>query len=182
MRFTTKVCPTCKLELPISSFGKSKNEPDGLSFYCLLCRRNRSRKQYYGGQRDRKTKRYNATKELYIGKFGGKCTRCGYFEFPGSLDFHHIDPKEKDFTPTQLFFKSIKAIDKEIDKCALLCSNCHRGYHNDEWGGRWVKKDLGYSIGEQWVIDHQGYDYRPPQEKPIQLSLLDRGQFSGVRL
>lgn len=59
---------------------------------------------------------------------GGKCQCCGYKNYAGALEFHHLDPNEKDFTISG----SSKAFDKlikEIDKCILVCSNCHKEIH-----------------------------------------------------
>ena len=61
---------------------------------------------------------------------GGSCTRCGYNKYQGALDFHHLDPKEKDFNPGHLKkYKFDDKIKKELDKCILVCSNCHREIH-----------------------------------------------------
>ena len=58
---------------------------------------------------------------------GGKCEHCGYNRYKGALEFHHKDPTQKDpqglrkYNRTKLF--------AELDKCVLLCSNCHREEH-----------------------------------------------------
>lgn len=61
---------------------------------------------------------------------GGKCEICGYDKYVGALDFHHKDPNEKDFTLADKgHSQSWERVKKEIDKCMLLCSNCHREIH-----------------------------------------------------
>lgn len=60
---------------------------------------------------------------------GGKCELCGYSKYSGALDFHHIDPKLKDPKFPGMRSWSWDKIKNEIDKCALLCSNCHREVH-----------------------------------------------------
>jgi hypothetical protein len=59
---------------------------------------------------------------------GGKCIICEYSRCPRALHFHHIDPKEKEhnirWAPKQ--WDILKA---ELDKCILLCSNCHAEVH-----------------------------------------------------
>ena len=62
---------------------------------------------------------------------GGECEICGYDKkMPSVYDFHHIDPEQKDFN---IGFKgrtySIARMKKEVDKCLLLCANCHREIH-----------------------------------------------------
>lgn len=60
---------------------------------------------------------------------GGKCNICGYSKYVGALDLHHIKGK-KDFTMgNDGYTHSWVAIEKELDKCILLCSNCHRELH-----------------------------------------------------
>ena len=65
---------------------------------------------------------------------GGRCVVCGYEKYLGSLDFHHIDPSQKDFNLSNMrqtsFIKNQYAIQKELDKCILVCKNCHCEIHN----------------------------------------------------
>ena len=53
---------------------------------------------------------------------------CGETE-PVCLDFHHIDPNEKDFTIGKHRNKSKENLMKEIEKCVCICANCHRKIH-----------------------------------------------------
>ena len=57
---------------------------------------------------------------------GGKCTKCGYNKSVYSLGFHHINPSQKEYDPASLMGYSWKNIVKELDKCILVCANCHR--------------------------------------------------------
>jgi hypothetical protein len=59
---------------------------------------------------------------------GGKCEHCGYDKYHGALEFHHKDPKIKDpksFRPGLAKARFLA----EVDKCLLLCANCHREEH-----------------------------------------------------
>lgn len=61
---------------------------------------------------------------------GGKCVICGYKKYSGALDFHHLNPTKKDFgLSTRGLTRSWEKIKKEIDKCVLVCANCHRELH-----------------------------------------------------
>jgi len=60
---------------------------------------------------------------------GGKCIDCGYNECIAALEFHHLDPKQKEFSWQKMRLKSEIVINKELDKCVLLCANCHRKRH-----------------------------------------------------
>ena len=63
---------------------------------------------------------------------GGKCVRCGYNTCIKALEFHHIDPTQKDFTISNDHFKLKEAIE-ESKKCILICSNCHKELHDGMW-------------------------------------------------
>ena len=61
---------------------------------------------------------------------GGKCMVCGYKRYSGALDFHHVDHTKKDFgLSVRGLTRSWGKIKKEIEKCALVCANCHREIH-----------------------------------------------------
>lgn len=63
---------------------------------------------------------------------GGKCVRCGYDKCLASLDFHHIDPKQKDQNWAKMHHWAFDKIKKELDKCILVCKNCHGEIHNSD--------------------------------------------------
>lgn len=71
-----------------------------------------------------------AMRDYGIEHLGGKCQRCGYDKCKSALAFHHKDPskKELNFSSGFLGFEKFK---KELDKCILLCANCHAEIH---WG------------------------------------------------
>jgi|SRR3989338_5641846 len=75
-------------------------------------------------------KRRNKLRTMAREYKGGKCMICGYTKYPGSLDFHHLDPKQKEFgISVRGLTRSWEKIRKEIDKCILVCANCHREIH-----------------------------------------------------
>lgn len=69
------------------------------------------------------------TKKKLIDYKGGKCELCGYSRCERALEFHHTNPNEKDFSISgrSLSFDKLK---KEVDKCMLVCSNCHSEIHD----------------------------------------------------
>ena len=76
------------------------------------------------------SERRRKTKDMAIEYKGGKCEKCGYNKCNGALEFHHLNPEEKDFSiSTSGTTKSFERIKKEIDKCILVCANCHREIH-----------------------------------------------------
>jgi predicted DNA-binding protein YlxM (UPF0122 family) len=87
---------------------------------------------------DKKLKNYKnvknfrqKNKERAVEYKGGKCERCSYNKCIIALEFHHTDPKEKDFHISSNMNKAWDKVKKELDKCILVCSNCHREIHYD---------------------------------------------------
>ena len=73
-----------------------------------------------------------------VEKLGGKCFCCGYDKSAWALEFHHKDPSIKDFHWGDKR-TSWSTLEKELDKCILLCSNCHKEKHEAEWRETLVK-------------------------------------------
>jgi hypothetical protein len=70
---------------------------------------------------------YRKRKKLeLINLLGGKCCRCGYNKCMSALEFHHLDPAQKDFSLSSGLNSNFKKVLEEIKKCILLCANCHR--------------------------------------------------------
>lgn len=67
-------------------------------------------------------------KERAIAYLGGKCIKCGYDRCADAMDFHHRDPTIKEFRIGQ-YAGGWKILKRELDKCDLLCANCHREVH-----------------------------------------------------
>lgn len=63
---------------------------------------------------------------------GGGCCKCGYNKNIAALDFHHRDPSEKKFRldARNISNRSLRSLLIEVEKCDLLCANCHREEHN----------------------------------------------------
>lgn len=73
---------------------------------------------------------------------GGKCEVCGYNKCIGSLEFHHIDPSQKDPKWATMKNRPLENIKCELDKCQLVCRNCHGEIH---WGEVTNRRDLEVS-------------------------------------
>jgi 5-methylcytosine-specific restriction endonuclease McrA len=76
--------------------------------------------------------RKRAMKHLLVEYKGGKCVECGYDKCEGSLQFHHLNENDKDFTISHVkpgVDFSMVELYEEADKCVLLCANCHIRKH-----------------------------------------------------
>lgn len=104
---------------------------------CKECQTKASIKSYEKNK-EKIRKREYINRKLFkvqaIAMKGGQCCKCGV-KYDGNneviFDFHHIDPSTKDFNISDIRNNSNKA-KKELDKCILLCANCHRMEHKDD--------------------------------------------------
>ena len=91
------------------------------------------RKRYNEKHRDDR-KRQRLERKLGIGLFIDEykssrgCVVCGE-NFPAALDFHHTGEKTANVSQVSMRSWSIDRVVAEIDKCVLLCANCHRKVH-----------------------------------------------------
>lgn len=71
------------------------------------------------------------SKERIVECMGGACQICGYDRHPNALEFHHLNPSEKEMSLASLRAspKSIDVVIEELKKCIMLCSNCHKEVH-----------------------------------------------------
>ena len=61
-------------------------------------------------------------------KLNKGCARCGYNENSAALQFNHLDPDQKSFNIGENKRKKLETILEEIEKCEVLCANCHAIY------------------------------------------------------
>ena len=85
-------------------------------------------KKSESGMRAQKRKKQKA-----VDAFGGKCCICGYNKCLEALEFHHVMKEEKEEKPSYVIMRwSWERAKKELDKCILVCSNCHKEIHANE--------------------------------------------------
>jgi len=101
-------------------------------------RRKESSKKYYAANKEKVIKAAKETKKakkaVFI-EFKSRlaCTKCGE-NHPATLDFHHIvsDPTNKKITDLIRAGRFNFAMEEIMNKCVVLCSNCHRKHHYEE--------------------------------------------------
>jgi hypothetical protein len=77
-----------------------------------------------------KIKNFRKTfRKVALGSMGGCCQICGYSKCNKALELHHIDPTEKETNFTKII--SWDRLYSELNKCILLCANCHREVHDE---------------------------------------------------
>jgi len=90
-------------------------------------------------------------KAAAIKLLGSKCASCAWQGNQAALQFHHINPKEKEFVIGNVANKSWDVIKKELKKCMLLCANCHSIRHSTKGDSQFIKEAMKYK-GRKFVI------------------------------
>ena len=93
------------------------------------------RKKYYQNNKKKILKKQNLKREKirqYIRdyKLFKGCSVCGYNKCSAALDFHHEGEKELNISKAIANRRSLKIIKEEMEKCVVLCANCHREIHS----------------------------------------------------
>ena len=70
-------------------------------------------------------------KLICLDYLGGKCEHCGEID-PSILTFHHVHPNEKVHNISSILDDSWSTIKRELDKCIILCLNCHKKHHENK--------------------------------------------------
>lgn len=127
---TMKKCYECGKRKALDQFSKRKTSKDGLRLACRECEKERSAAYYKANRSKWHDRRLETRDKLMELKSTLKCQLCLEDE-PRCLDFHHLDPTTKKFdiargVRDRLSWKSVL---KEIEKCVVLCANCHRKVH-----------------------------------------------------
>lgn len=115
-----KTCRECRRELPLEAFYANRNMRDGHLNWCKPCMIER-----HG---EKKRQRAKALREYVQAiKLERGCADCGYRSYPAALDFDHLPGHIKTGRLASMSCSNAKAvIHAEIDKCEVVCANCHR--------------------------------------------------------
>lgn len=114
-----KICTKCKSKKCLSEFYQQSDRKNGQS-YCKSCFNDYCQERWIN-------KKINA-----IEYKGGCCQDCKLSlkdTHYSVFEFHHLDPSKKDADWTKLRLTSGDKIKAELEKCVLLCANCHRIRH-----------------------------------------------------
>ena len=130
----TKICSKCKEEKSIELFSKNKSKKSGYSCECKECHKI-IRKKYYDNNKEKEINRVHIRRTQQVKDFKEfksklKCILCNENHI-ATLHFHHLDPsiKEIDLPTAVRLGWSRDKLEKEINKCVVLCANCHAKEH-----------------------------------------------------
>lgn len=140
--YDMKICHTCKIEKEENCFGKTlKGTYLNRCKQCNSLIRKQWDKEHPDRVKERRLKKYQKVKikreelKTFINtKKSNGCSYCGYNTFTECLHFHHRDPSIKEYAIGNMIgnVKKIESIIEEMDKCIVLCVNCHMALHNGD--------------------------------------------------
>ena len=124
-----KVCSKCKARRPIEEFN-FRNRSTGIRLpYCRECGKKLTQSHYRRNKRQYIDRSIRAKVKLreYVRQMKSRpCADCG-IQYPYYvMDFDHREGEEKILEMNRVSYASMRAIKKEIEKCDVVCSNCHR--------------------------------------------------------
>jgi len=148
-----KTCSRCQSAKPLSDFHLNKRSPDGHFTICKQCKVAEAKRRYdsmtpeqyqrnlqqhrerYAKGRDgistkRKSSYDKVKQQLADIKTNQGCLRCGEVD-PSALDFHHVADKVAEIGNGNKI--SMAVMRAELNKCVVLCANCHRKLHAGRW-------------------------------------------------
>jgi len=131
----TKKCYTCGKTKELTEFNKNKVRKDGFNSICRECSKARS-KQYYAENREHhkkvvlannKKKTERNRRFVYEYLLENPCVDCGETD-PVVLEFDHLPGCDKKYIISEMTSNgySVESIKKEMEKCDVVCANCHR--------------------------------------------------------
>lgn len=127
----SKRCCTCKETKSLSEFHKGafSCKPCAIKNAAVSRARRRKDPEYVKQFNAKIVARIQENKRKAVAYKGDKCFDCGQ-SFPDCVyDFHHLDPNTKDMNPSAFIRLGFEKAKTELDKCVMLCSNCHRIRH-----------------------------------------------------
>lgn len=133
-----KVCSVCGLEKSLTDFSWRNKSKGTLQSRCKSCQRSMDNNNYAKSSIRRDKIRISGSlwKKSFRDWFHDLkkdkcCVKCGD-ERIYVLEFHHIDPSTKLFNVSNPTTQSKIKIKDEVEKCVILCANCHREFHHLE--------------------------------------------------
>jgi hypothetical protein len=124
-----RICSRCKASKPITDFNFRSRATDVRHIYCRECGKKFTRSHYRRNKRQYLDRNMRAKKERreYLRQVKSRpCADCGV-QYPYYvMDFDHREGEEKIFELNRVVYVTMRAVKREIEKCDVVCSNCHR--------------------------------------------------------
>lgn len=143
----SKICSKCKKELSIDNFRWKNKSLGKLHSQCKNCQKEAEKIRYTLSKERQNNVLSTAIKQKQqnielVDKYKQcGCQKCGE-KRPYLMEFHHINPQNKKNTIAHMIkSSSLQNLKEEIEKCVVLCANCHREFH-------YFEKEKGITFNE----------------------------------
>ena len=127
-----KTCYRCKIDKDSSCFGRAASSRDGLHWWCRQCfadhhkrARDANPEKFRERSRLRRGPCYKKRQEFINHKKSIPCADCGVMYKPWVMQFDHLVGTDKKFNLSRGRFRTYRKIKMEIEKCEVVCANCH---------------------------------------------------------
>jgi len=129
-------CVKCSKTKPLEEFHKENNRRTGTHRSCKSC------------WALVKKKKWQQSKSEFTSMLGSECQNCRYHRYLSPLQFHHVNSDNKEHTLSRLICHESRRDEvlEELDKCCLLCSNCHDAFHAEELNLKFNKQPFGWTV------------------------------------
>ena len=133
-----KGCGKCRSWLPLDSFSKDSSSKTGYGYWCKKCVSDNTKRHYKNwvkdngwvdAKREKGRRLAREAKKRAVDYKGNACFDCGV-SYPDYIyDFHHLSGDTKVDNPSAILKREWSKAKEELDKCVMLCANCHRERH-----------------------------------------------------
>jgi hypothetical protein len=138
-KYITRTCKECGEDRPcrwMSTFSEGSGKPQYRS-RCDEChnkylQRNRKKPGYKAWRNAARRRSIDKRKKMAVDLLGGKCEICGYSKCIAALTFHHKSGEVKDSDVSKMYDRPLSEFLSEVNKCNILCQNCHMELHWSE--------------------------------------------------
>jgi hypothetical protein len=132
-----KFCSGCNQDRPVEEFHSNKSKQDGKQSVCKKCRTDYSRAWYKKNktlQKNRVAVNKKSKRQFLFDYLSEHpCVVCGEKRIP-TLHFDHLEDKSFNMGHAVTLGKGLKLIQAEIEKCQILCANCHSMKTAEQFG------------------------------------------------
>lgn len=144
-----KTCYRCKRDLPLDQFYKNSTKPDGLTGYCKDCKRTYN-SSHYQQTKDTYNPQRAATRLAQVEAVHdflwdllevAECADCDLRD-PIVMEFDHVRGVKK-FNIANAKDKPLAKVEEEIEKCDIVCANCHRRRTLSRMPSSWRHSRMG---------------------------------------
>jgi hypothetical protein len=124
-----KICSKCNIAKALDEFNFRQKSKEIRHAYCKDCGKLLTKSHYQRNKKQYMDKNLRSLKKRreFVQKMKNKpCADCGIVYPYYVMDFDHRENETKEFGLHKVTQKALGALKREIEKCDVVCANCHR--------------------------------------------------------